>query len=36
MGGTNPGYQGKTKDEIEEEQFRRATGQDNVVDAEYE
>lgn len=36
MGGTNPGYQGKTQDEIEEEQFRRATGQDNVVDAEYE
>ncbi|UCC18711.1 MAG: molecular chaperone DnaK [Promethearchaeota archaeon] len=31
------GYQGKTKDEIEEEQFRRATGQDdNVVDAEYD
>jgi len=30
-------YQGKTQDEIEEEQFRRATGQDdNVVDAEYE
>ncbi len=34
--GTNPGSQGKTQDEIEEEQFRRATGQDNVVDAEYE
>ncbi|MFX0022979.1 MAG: molecular chaperone DnaK [Candidatus Hermodarchaeota archaeon] len=31
------GYQGKSKDEIEEEQFRRATGQDdNVVDAEYD
>ncbi len=30
-------YQGKTQDEIEAEQFRRATGQDeNVVDAEYE
>jgi hypothetical protein len=29
--------QGKTQDEIEEEQFRRATGQDdNVVDAEYD
>ncbi len=36
MGGTSPGYQGKTQDEIEEEQFRRATGQDNVVDTEYE
>ncbi len=41
MGDTPPGasygYQGKTQDEIEEEQFRRATGQDdNVVDAEYE
>ena len=36
MGGTSSGYQGKTQDEIEEEQFRRATGQDNVVDAEYE
>ncbi len=35
MGGTNYG-QGKTQDEIEEEQFRRATGQDDVVDAEYE
>ncbi len=31
------GSQGKTQDEIEEEQFRRATGQDdNVVDAEYD
>ncbi|MFX1311745.1 MAG: molecular chaperone DnaK [Promethearchaeota archaeon] len=30
------GYQGKTQDEIEEEKFRRATGQDDVVDAEYE
>jgi molecular chaperone DnaK len=31
------GYQGKTQDEIEEEQFRKATGQDdNVVDAEYD
>ncbi|MFX1587710.1 MAG: molecular chaperone DnaK [Promethearchaeota archaeon] len=36
MGGTSPGPQEKTQDEIEEEQFRRATGQDNVVDAEYE
>ncbi|MFW9947113.1 MAG: molecular chaperone DnaK [Candidatus Odinarchaeota archaeon] len=36
MGGTSSGYQGKTQDEIEEEQFRRATGQDNVVDTEYE
>ena len=34
--GTNYGYQGKTQDEVEEEQFRRATGQDDVVDAEYE
>ncbi|MFX1386805.1 MAG: molecular chaperone DnaK [Promethearchaeota archaeon] len=35
--GTNYDHQGKTKDEIEEEQFRRATGQDdNVVDAEYD
>ena len=31
------GNQGKTQDEIEEEQFRKATGQDdNVVDAEYD
>ena len=41
MGGMPPGAsygtQGKTQDEIEEEQFRRATGQDEgVVDAEYE
>ena len=41
MGDMPPGasynYQGKTQDEIEEEQFRRATGQDdNVVDAEYD
>ena len=35
--GASYGSQGKTQDEIEEEQFRRATGQDeNVVDAEYE
>ncbi|MFX1392415.1 MAG: molecular chaperone DnaK [Promethearchaeota archaeon] len=35
--GTSYGNQGKTQDEIEEEQFRKATGQDdNVVDAEYE
>jgi len=37
MGGDNYEYQGKTTDEVEEEQFRRATGQDDgVVDAEYE
>ncbi|MHA2287324.1 MAG: molecular chaperone DnaK [Promethearchaeota archaeon] len=37
MGGDNYGYQGKTADEVEEEQFRRATGQDDdVVDAEYD
>jgi len=37
MGGDNYGYEGKTQDEVEEEQFRRATGQDDaVVDAEYE
>ncbi len=41
MGDTPSGaaydYQGKTQDEIEQEQFRRASGQDaNVVDAEYE
>jgi molecular chaperone DnaK len=37
MGGTaTSGSQAKTQDEIEEEQFRRATGQDDVVDAEYE
>ena len=36
MGDTAYTYQGKTQDEIEEEQFRKATGQDNVVDAEYE
>jgi molecular chaperone DnaK len=34
--GANYGYQGKTQDEVEEEQFRKATGQDEVVDAEYE
>ncbi len=35
--GANHGNQGKSKDEIEEEQFRKATGQDdNVVDADYE
>ncbi|MBY9013600.1 MAG: molecular chaperone DnaK, partial [Candidatus Lokiarchaeota archaeon] len=34
-GGDNYGYEGKTTDEVEEEQFRRATGQDDgVVDAE--
>ena len=37
MGDTAYTYQGKTQDEIEEEQFRRASGQDdNVVEAEYE
>jgi len=37
MGGDNYGHQGKSQDEIEQEQFRRATGQDDaVVDAEYE
>ena len=35
--GESYGDQGKTKDEIEQEKFRKATGQDdNVVDAEYE
>jgi molecular chaperone DnaK len=35
--GTTYGYQGKSQDEIEEEKFRKATGQDdNVVDAEYD
>ena len=35
MGGTP--YESKTQDEIEQEQFRKATGQDEgVVDAEYE
>ncbi len=34
--GTTYNYSGKTQDEIEEEQFRKATGQDDVVDAEYE
>ncbi len=40
--GTPPGGMGdtagssKTKDEMEQEQFRKATGQDGVVDAEYE
>ena len=35
-GATNA-YQRKTQDEIEEERFRRATGQDDgVIDAEYE
>jgi molecular chaperone DnaK len=37
MGGDNYGQQRKTKDEVEQEQFRKATGQDdNVVDAEYD
>jgi molecular chaperone DnaK len=34
--GASYGYQGKTQDEIEAEKFRKATGQDDVVDAEYE
>jgi len=35
--GGDYGYQGKTQDEVEAEQFRRASGQDDgVVDAEYE
>jgi molecular chaperone DnaK len=35
--GANYGYKGKTEAEIEEEKFRRATGQDDsVVDADYE
>ncbi len=34
--GSNYGDEGKTQDEVEAEQFRRATGQDDVVDAEYE
>jgi molecular chaperone DnaK len=37
MGGDNYGQQRKTKDEVEQEQFRKSTGQDdNVVDAEYD
>jgi len=36
MPGASYGYQGKTQDEIEAEKFRKATGQDDVVDAEYE
>ena len=41
MGDVPPGgansYQGKTQDEIEEEKFRRASGQDDgVVDAEFD
>ena len=37
MGGTGQHTRPKTQDEIEEEQFRKATGQDEgVVDAEYE
>ena len=34
--GANYGYNEKTQDEIEQERFRKATGQDDVVDAEYE
>ncbi|MEJ2251695.1 MAG: molecular chaperone DnaK [Candidatus Lokiarchaeota archaeon] len=36
MGGNNNSGHTKTQDEIEEEQFRKATGQDDVVDADYE
>lgn len=36
MGDMPGGYDSRTQDEIEEEQFRKATGQDDVVDAEYE
>lgn len=35
-GSYSAGGRAKTQDEIEEEQYRRATGQDDVVDAEYE
>jgi hypothetical protein len=34
--GANYGYSGKTQDEMEQEKFRKATGQDDVVDAEYD
>ncbi len=34
--GGNYGHDGRTKDEVEQDQFRKATGQDDVVDAEYE
>jgi molecular chaperone DnaK len=34
--GANHGYNEKTQDEIEQERFRKATGQDEVVDAEYD
>ncbi|HEC36740.1 MAG TPA: molecular chaperone DnaK [bacterium] len=34
--GANYGYNEKTQDEIEQERFRKATGQDEVVDAEYD
>jgi len=35
--GATYGHQGKTQDEMEQEQFRKATGQDdNVVDADYD
>jgi molecular chaperone DnaK len=30
------GYDGRTQDEVETDQFRKAAGQDEVVDAEYE
>ena len=37
MGGDNYGQHGKTKDEVEQEKFRRASGQDDdIVDAEYD
>ncbi|MHA2281997.1 MAG: molecular chaperone DnaK [Promethearchaeota archaeon] len=34
--GENYGYDGRTQDEVESDQFRKATGQDDVVDAEYD
>ncbi len=33
--GANQGYNAKTEDEIQAEKFRKASGQDDVVDAEY-
>jgi hypothetical protein len=29
-------YNGKTQDEVEEEKYRNATGQDDAVDTDYE
>ncbi|MHA2039034.1 MAG: molecular chaperone DnaK [Promethearchaeota archaeon] len=34
--GGNYGYDGRTQDEVEADQFRKATGQDDVIDTEYE